>query len=451
MPRRLALSYLALWLLEGALRKWVIPGLQNPLYFIRVLPVALAVVFAVSRLRRPWPLGAHLGVVYVMGIVVFTAFHVEKGDQTLVQAVLGCRLWLEAVLMPLALGPLLRRADVESVAKAILVLVFPISVLATTQVLSPPNAPINKLLAADGGDNFMNEGGVVRASGLFTSSVGHVTFVVLAMAAAMAMTTAAKVSRSTRRLALAALPVILFMAATSGSRSAVFGCLIVAVLGLLLPLFNRRSTGTVTAILQVVGGSALAFWIASRAAPEVMSAIAQRFSGDGLVAEPQQRMAGSLVDWVHLLPWSASTGQGLGTTAMGLRNRGAGATAEVELSQWVLQLGAPLFVVLTAVRFGLWAYLLVRVMGARVVGAGAAAYFLVAGMFVGLNGSVTGQVSVNGFTVLAVLLVMGATAAGEGTVTAHEGGSSSIWVPISAGAENMTQQAVMVTSGSGRG
>ncbi len=111
-PRFLLLTYMAIWIGEGALRKWLLPSLQQPLYFLRFTLVIAAVIVAIARLRRPWPLGAHLALTYFLVIVVVTAVHLVRGDQTLVLGILGVRLWLEIVLVPCALGPLLRWTDV---------------------------------------------------------------------------------------------------------------------------------------------------------------------------------------------------------------------------------------------------------------------------------------------------------------------------------------------------
>lgn len=405
-PRKLLLAYLALWLMEGVLRKWVAPALQNPLYFIRVIPVAMAIVYAAGRLRRPWPLAAHVATLYVMAIATFTAIHIARGDQTIVQAVLGCRLWMEALLMPLALGPLLQRDDIELASRCVVIAAFPVAAIALAQVLSPNTAPINKLLASDGADNFMVEGGVIRATGLFTSSSGHVTFISLAMACTLTLIAKTEGSKRDTRLALVAMAVILFMMATSGSRSAVFGCSAILIAGVPSLILGRNPRRAPAIIVAAILAGAVSLWVAINMAPDVMAALASRFSGDGLVAEPSQRVTGNLLEWVDLLPLSPALGQGLGTTVMGLRNQGAATTAEVELSQWVLQLGPAAAVVAVAFRLTVWFVLSVKAVGMVRRGITAPIFFLIAGLFSGLMGPVTSQVSINGFTVLAVVFFM---------------------------------------------
>ena len=100
-------GYLLTWLCEGALRKWVAPGLQQPLYFSRVPFVIIAIILALRRLRPRLPFGAVAGLLTVTSVIAFGCLHVILGDQSFVSAVLGSRLMLEAILTPLAFSVLL--------------------------------------------------------------------------------------------------------------------------------------------------------------------------------------------------------------------------------------------------------------------------------------------------------------------------------------------------------
>jgi hypothetical protein len=426
VARRLLLAYVLVWIFEGAARKWLLPALQQPLYFSRVVVVALAVIYVVSKLRRPWPLEAHLATVYVLFVAVFAATHMVSGAQTLVQAILGSRLWLEAILMPLALGPLLTRDDVLVAARLLVRLVFPIGLLALAQVVSPASAGVNKLLADDGSDNFTNAGGVVRASSVFSSSAGHVTFILVGGACAMVLLASARAGRNDERLGTAALPMLLLMALTSGSRSALLGLGAVALLSAPVLLGFSATAGGRTLICSSATVT-LCSWLAPRLAPQAVGGIQARLAGDGLVTEPQGRVIDGLVGWLGFLPDAPPGGLGLGATAQGLGPLAAQRGTEAELGQWLVQLGPAAFAGALTLRTAAIGYLIVISITAVRAGHHESAGLLAAAL-VAFAGAVTSQGSVSGAAVVVVLLLLGSRSrpsSSRRTCTTMSGGRSS--------------------------
>jgi hypothetical protein len=84
--------YLVLVLLEGPLRKWLLPGLSTPLLLVRDPVALLAVVWGWGLLRRSsWaPLWIALSVVALLGFAATLVF----GHQDLPTAIYGVRVWL---------------------------------------------------------------------------------------------------------------------------------------------------------------------------------------------------------------------------------------------------------------------------------------------------------------------------------------------------------------------
>ena len=79
MARRLIWLYCILWLVEGALRKWVVPSLSYQLLLVRD-PVALGIYFYAAR-ARVFPVNGWLSFLWVLSTLI--------GMQSFVHAATG--------------------------------------------------------------------------------------------------------------------------------------------------------------------------------------------------------------------------------------------------------------------------------------------------------------------------------------------------------------------------
>jgi hypothetical protein len=405
LARRVLLLYILLWLLEGALRKWAFPSLQQPLYFIRVPVILYAAQFTIRRLNRPAPLGAQIALGYVAFVTIFSCIHVLQRDQTVVQAVLGTRLWLELVLMPLVMLPWLHSDDARIACRLLSWSTIPIAALSLIQVLSPPWSLVNRLLASDGSDNFVNPGGAVRATGTFTSSYGHALYVTLAFSAVAALAIGNSPHRGDRNLARSCFPFVILLAATSGSRSVFFGCLVSSLLMLLLFGWRRPVHALKALVVFALLGGLL--WLATKqVAPAAIEGISQRFSDGGAVQEPSGRALDIVLNWRTFYPSARPFGLGLGSTAQGIGERSLVASeTEWEWSQWIVQLGPPLFLIAIAIRL-LFCGWLIRIAWSAPSGPSLAVGLMAClGLPIILTATTTSQGSVNGVSVCFIMLI----------------------------------------------
>lgn len=236
--RQLIWLYFWLLLLEGALRKWVVPQLSNPLLIIRDPVVLLIYVLAIQA--RVFPRNAWVLALAIIGFlsmaVSFIALwsYLPPGRIVLVSG-FGFRanfLHLPLIfIMPLVLRP----EDVKRIGWWSLVLLVPMSLLMVAQFRASPDAWLNRTASGEG-EMLTSALGKVRTAGTFSFVVGVVAF----FAQATGFVIWASLKRNVYRnwVLFAAGIALLIGVAVSGSRSVVGACVVV-VASLLIVLFLR--------------------------------------------------------------------------------------------------------------------------------------------------------------------------------------------------------------------
>ena len=181
-------AYFWLLIFEGALRKWISPGLSNPLLVIRDPICILAIMLGWRFLRHsPW-WGWVVGLWSIAALAVVFAVFGGHGD--LSTALYGARiLFLHFPLI--FLFPLVfDRDDVWAFAKALLVVCIPMTVLIAMQYSLPQSHFLNVAPGGDEGGGFSGALGKFRSSGTFSFTNGVSSFYPLAAAAFAAWITA---------------------------------------------------------------------------------------------------------------------------------------------------------------------------------------------------------------------------------------------------------------------
>ncbi len=175
--------YFWLLLVEGALRKWVVPQLSNPLLVIRD-PVVLLIYFASFR-ARVFPKNA-----WMISLIIIAAFCVLTTYITLwlyippviVTAVCGYGVHANFFHLPLifVMASVLRFEDVKRFGWWTLLLLVPMSALMVLQFRSAPDSFVN-LTAGGEGEMMMAALGRVRTAGPFSFVVGVAAYFAMAM------------------------------------------------------------------------------------------------------------------------------------------------------------------------------------------------------------------------------------------------------------------------------
>jgi hypothetical protein len=178
-------SYFWLLIFEGALRKWVAPGLSTPLLLIRE-PVALA-AFVLGwpyLTRRPW--SGWVGLLWIIGLIsLFLAISV--GHRDIPTALFGVRiLWFHLPLIFL-FAAVFTRDDVITFAKATAFVAIPMVVLIVMQYSLPQSHFVNVAPGGEDSAGFRGALGKFRPPGTFSFVNGLTEFYGLAAACVLAL------------------------------------------------------------------------------------------------------------------------------------------------------------------------------------------------------------------------------------------------------------------------
>ncbi|MGY2134550.1 hypothetical protein ACW9KT_20145 [Hymenobacter sp. HD11105] len=166
--------YFLLLIFEGALRKWVFPGLATPLLIIRD-PIALWLIIATWK-RGLLPSNLYLtGMTVIALISVFTATFVGHGS--LPVALFGARILLVHFPLIFVIGRIFNREDVLRIGRATMWIAIPMAVLIAIQFYSPQSAWVNRGVGGDSaGAGFSGALGFFRPPGTFSFTNGNAAF-----------------------------------------------------------------------------------------------------------------------------------------------------------------------------------------------------------------------------------------------------------------------------------
>lgn len=166
--------YFFLLLFEGAMRKWLLPGLATPLLVVRD-PFALIIVI-LSWQRGLLPTTPYLFGMLVVGTIgFFTATLLGHGN--LWVAIYGARILLLHYPMIFAIGRIFTKRDVISIGRVSLWLSIPITVLLIFQFYSPQSSWVNMGIGGNTeGSGFSGAMGFYRPSTTFSFTNGTSLF-----------------------------------------------------------------------------------------------------------------------------------------------------------------------------------------------------------------------------------------------------------------------------------
>jgi hypothetical protein len=315
--RQLIWLYFWLLLLEGALRKWIVPQLSNPLLVARD-PVAFAIYFFAIRAgvfpRNRWTIA--LGVIAVLTLLSTFAQLLPYIPPKMIALVAGYGVHANYLHLPLifVMARVLRPEDLRKFGWWILLLLIPMSILLVAQFRAAPDALVNRTAGGEG-EMMMSSMGKVRTAGPFSFVIGVVAYYSLATGY-LIWGVLRQGTYKNWLLAAAGIALVIGIA-VSGSRSVVAACAVVVASLLLVVVFRPdliNRFGQILIVVLVLG------FVVSRTPVfrEGLSVITTRFAE---VAEAsEQTVAGSLVtrlfstfsDGLYVLSKAPLLGYGLG-------------------------------------------------------------------------------------------------------------------------------------------
>jgi len=172
-------AYLLLWIFEGALRKWVLPGAQEALLIVR--DPLLIVIYMLALGSGIVPRNAFLGI--LAGLVLLSGvFSILAGQGNILVTLYGLRTNYLHVPLIWIMGEALNRKDVEQLGSGILLLVLPMVGLMILQFYAPMDAWINRGVGGDEVGQIYGAAGRIRPPGFFSFITGPMVFFPLAAA-----------------------------------------------------------------------------------------------------------------------------------------------------------------------------------------------------------------------------------------------------------------------------
>jgi hypothetical protein len=166
--------YFLLLIFEGALRKWVLPGLAAPLLIVRD-PIALWILVMANKRRLLVLNPYYLGFIIISIIAIFTAMFLGHGNFWV--AIYGARIYLLHFPLIFIIGKVFDREDVLKMGRVIVYMAIPMTVLIATQFYSPQDAWVNKGIGTGSeGGGFDGANGFFRPPATFSFIVGTISF-----------------------------------------------------------------------------------------------------------------------------------------------------------------------------------------------------------------------------------------------------------------------------------
>ena len=167
-------TYLVLLLVEGALRKWLLPGLSDELLIVRD-PVILA-IYVLALVAGLFPTNR-----FILALAVLAALSAAAsllgGHRNLLVVAYGLRINYLHLPLIWIMGRVLDRRDVERIGALLLVTAIPMTLIMVRQFNSPMNAFINRGVGQDEVGQLFGADGRIRPPGLFAFITGPQLFI----------------------------------------------------------------------------------------------------------------------------------------------------------------------------------------------------------------------------------------------------------------------------------
>lgn len=308
-------AYFWLLIFEGALRKWIFPGLSNPLLVIRDPVCILAIVLGWQFLRHsPWWAWI-VGIWSIAAVSVLLAVFGGHGD--LFTALYGARILILHLPLIFLFSLVFDRDDAWAFAKALLVVCIPMTVLIGLQYSLPQSHFLNAAPGGDEGGGFSGALGKFRSSGTFSFTNGVSSFYPLAAAAFAAWITAIPSKRSgwiwvSATALIIALPL-------SISRTIFFYYALVAGFAIAAAALSGQAIRNFLLGSVIVGGlflgvSQLALFQDAREAFDARWRMATEIEGgdDGVAGVLSHRVGGAFLKGIKTIPEVPFFGVGIG-------------------------------------------------------------------------------------------------------------------------------------------
>lgn len=273
---RLVHVIFVLVLLEGVLRKWVLPQIEQPLLFIRDPFMLAVIVYYLGYRGARFSIMAFWYMLTAFGLFFVGLLQVTSGIGAAVAILIGLRFYLLFVPLLFIIPETFKPRDIASLFRLCLLVSIPVGILTVMQFYSPVESAINKGLSDDLKDRFTVVAGVVRPYGPFTFTLAQATFSAFALSVALITFMQRKlVPVSTIFLAVSGMAV-LSMGAVSGGRSFFVPAALIVVFTLVGSLAAAARTGRFSGTVALMAAVAAFLLIFIVVFPDAYTTMSER-------------------------------------------------------------------------------------------------------------------------------------------------------------------------------
>ena len=424
--RGLIWVYLILLLIEGALRKWALPQISDPLLLIRD-PVVVAIYFFALR-AHVFPNNFYvtaLGVIGVFSVIVtvLILYSYIPLHLVLLVALYGFRCDFLHLPLIFVIANVLDLEDVKKIGRWTLLLMIPMAALMVLQFKASPDSFINRAVGLGEGQQLSTAGGKIRPPGTFSFISGPVFYLSTATAFLIYGALSVRVYKGWVLLASAA--AILVSVMVSGSRACVLAVGLVALAILIIVMVRPSAVNKIGGTLLALAIIGFLLFLSGSHVPflrEGMNVLSERFTSSAEVAETT--IVGGLIErvideftepfkYIFMIPLSGY-GLGLGTAggARFLVGQGTFLLSENEWVRIVAEGGPLLGLGFIIVRVALTGKLLMASLRALKAGE-VLSILLFTTAFLGVLNGQLGQPTTLGFTVVLAGLCLAAANVGD--------------------------------------
>lgn len=168
--------YFLLWIFEGALRKWVLPGLATPLLIVRD-PFAIYIIVRAVYLNVKFTNGyLVLACIITLLSLIYT---ITFGHGNLFVGIYGARIMLLHFPLIFIIGAVFTKEDILKMGYVLLAINILMTSIVYLQFISPQSAFINIGLGGEGSSGFSGAMGYFRPPGTFSFITGLSSFYIM--------------------------------------------------------------------------------------------------------------------------------------------------------------------------------------------------------------------------------------------------------------------------------
>lgn len=346
MWRKLIYLYLIYVVIEGALRKWVLPEYSNALFVLKDLILAAAVIMLVMSedFKNKHFLNPNETIIWQAWVFLFCALAAVSGFSITTAA--GLRYYLAALPLAIVLPHLLTDwNDIRRVVRISLYVSIAICMVGVVQYASPTDSDINRYAWGGSSTGDVASFGVAsedrtlgieidrpRITGTFSYISTYAVYLQFMFLVAWAAVVTSR-SNQERTLALISLLLLFMNISMTGSRGALLISVILSIP--FMVLLARQSSnfifqiGIAAAVVSTAVGGLYAF-------SDPFNLVLLREEGSG---DSEERILGALLQPINTLEAARFFGTGIGSTFAGLEELGSAPSVDTGFEEAMDRIG----------------------------------------------------------------------------------------------------------------